>query len=81
MIFGDLLMTKTIQILCDHCKKDITYRTNTVDYRLHLSCQNKSTKPGNNFVTLMHIDLPIDQEMHFCGISCLKDLINERYKS
>lgn len=62
-------MAKTVQIKCDSCAKDLTYRSNCVDYYLTLSSESKASLGG--IVTAMMIYPAIDDDLFFCGLSCL----------
>ena len=75
-------MTTTTTILCDQCEHDLTYTNNTVDYRLILASQPKThwyvgEGKETGAVTLMHIQNPMPQSRHFCGLHCLKEWIAE----
>ena len=75
-------MSENREILCDSCKKDLTYTNNCVDYRLVLSSQSKSpwfTKDGGTVgaVTAMHIEPPIKGDKHFCSLVCLREWLWE----
>lgn len=63
-------MSKAVKIECDYCKFDLTYTTNCVDYYLTLSLCKKTN--NTNISTLMHIEPPINGDMHFCDVRCLK---------
>lgn len=63
-------MGKTVQVTCDGCGRDITTRSNMVDYRLVLAAEDKPGY-GNGAYTAMHISPPIDCAHYFCGLGCL----------
>ncbi len=74
-------MTRTTEIKCDGCAKDITYTGNSVDYRLVLACEGKSAwyeKEGmtGGVMTDMMIYPPIKRSHHFCDLKCLSRWIN-----
>lgn len=56
-------------ITCDGCGNDITYATNSEDYRLVLSSEDKDHNGG--FVTDMHIPPDIGRNHHFCDMRCI----------
>lgn len=58
---------------CDYCKKDLTETGNCIDYRLKLTSEKMN--PKGDFLTLMNILPPINQDMYFCGVECLKSWI------
>lgn len=61
---------KTVQVICDGCGADLTTRSNSVDYRLVLTSEDK---PGRGFgaYTDMMIYPPLERAHHFCGLTCL----------
>ena len=61
---------RTETVTCDGCGADLTRRTNTVDYRLVLSSEDKRGY-GGGFYTDVLIRPSIEQPHHFCVLSCL----------
>lgn len=59
-------------VLCDGCGRDLTTRTNMIDYRLVLAAEEKPGG-GSGIYTAMMICPPIDRPHHFCGLGCLDD--------
>lgn len=58
------------KVTCDSCGKDLTVRTNSVDYRLVLKSESKPGY-GPGFYTDMGIYPPVDRIYHFCALKCL----------
>lgn len=58
------------KVVCDACGKDLTVRTNCVDYRLVLGSESKPGY-GTGFYTSMGIYPPVDRTYHFCALKCL----------
>jgi hypothetical protein len=74
-------MPKTIKIICDQCKRDITYTGNCEDYKLVLSNESIPHNPECSAVTCMASYPHIDHDVYFCNARCLKDwVINNIYK-
>ena len=71
---GEIPAVPTIKnmktILCDSCQKDITYRSNSVEYRLVLKSEQKNLN-SDYPVTDMWIEPDIKREHNFCDLSCL----------
>lgn len=63
-------MGKTVQVLCDGCGRDLTTRSNMVDYRLVLSSESKPGR-GAGVHTAMMIYSPVDRDYYFCVLPCL----------
>lgn len=61
---------------CDLCDSDITYTTNSVDYRIILKSEKIPTNP-NYTITDMGIRNPIEGEHCFCSIACLDKFVSE----
>lgn len=61
---------KETKITCDGCGKDLTTTGNSVDYRLALV--NEAIPSGGGAVTDMMVYPPIERNVHFCGMRCLK---------
>jgi len=61
------------QILCDHCKRDLTTTGNSMDYRLLLKSEEISAPSGP--VTDMWIEPAISRDHHFCNLKCLKEWV------
>lgn len=61
---------KKIEITCDGCSRDLTSRTNSVDYRLVLAAESKPGY-GAGAYTDVAIWPPVDRDYHFCGLACL----------
>lgn len=60
-------MTKH-EVICDVCGKDITTTGNCEDYRIAISVERiPSRGPA---VTLIAIDPPLDEPLHFCSRDC-----------
>lgn len=59
-----------IVIRCDCCDNDLTTTGNAVGYRLALTPESMQVAAG--FVTMMHVEPPLDRECHFCGLPCLR---------
>lgn len=70
-------MSQKIEIRCDQCDKDLTYTTNSIDWRLALTNEAKAIKPGIQVVTDMMIYPAIKHNSHFCGLNCLQKWIND----
>jgi hypothetical protein len=61
---------KKIQVFCDGCKRDITTTGNSIDYRLVL--KSEIIPSGGGSVTDMLLYPIIEEDVHFCGLNCLK---------
>lgn len=59
---------------CDGCGRDISTTTKCVDYRLTLWADSI---PSKDFLAapLVHIEPPIREAQHFCGINCLRNWV------
>lgn len=66
-------MTAQIKILCDSCQANLTQTTNSIDYRLKLSCEVIPCHKGA--VTDMMVYPPIDADKHFCSKGCLQKYV------
>ena len=65
-------MTKQMTIECDGCGRDLTYTSNSVDYRLALIVERLLYTPGGGAVTDIGILNPLPSApKHFCTLSCL----------
>lgn len=62
---------KTVEIKCDTCESDLTYKSNMVDYRLVLGSEEKPGDGHGGAYTAMMIYPPVDRTHHFCGLVCL----------
>ena len=58
------------KVTCDGCGRDLTSRTNMVDYRLRLTSEDKPGY-GAGAYTAMGIYPSIDRDFHFCALRCL----------
>lgn len=63
-------MGKTVTVTCDGCGRDLTTRTNCVDYRLVLAAEGKPGH-GDGFYTAAMIYPPVDRAYYFCALKCL----------
>lgn len=68
-------MTTETKITCDGCGGDITYTSNSVDYRLALRVERMAHCPRDHgaayAVTDMAISPPMKADCAFCGLQCL----------
>ena len=71
-------MSKTVEIKCDQCGRDLSATGNCIDYRLALLNQEIPTQGGAN--TLMMSYPALDQDSYFCGTRCLKAWISANLK-
>lgn len=67
------------KVTCDGCGRDLTTRSNSVDYRLALDSESKPGR-GDGFYTDMMIYPSIDRPHHFCGLKCLDHWSGRRLK-
>lgn len=59
-------------IRCDGCGKDLTFTTNTYDYRLVLRAEEIPRNPAcKGLVTDMHIPPGIERDHYFCDKDCV----------
>jgi hypothetical protein len=58
------------EVACDHCNKDLSESSNSIDWRLEL--KNVKIPSWNGAVTDMMIYPRIDSDKAFCTIICLK---------
>jgi hypothetical protein len=63
-------MGKIVKVTCDGCGRDLTTRTNCVDYRLVLASEDKPGH-GAGVYTAMMIYPPVERSYYFCGLGCL----------
>jgi hypothetical protein len=69
------------QVICDHCKEDLSNTGNSIDWRLSLI--NEKIPSWGGAVTDMFIYAPIHDDngnpidKHFCGMGCLKAWIKD----
>lgn len=63
-------MGKTVKVTCDGCGRDLTTRTNIVDYRLVLASESKPSH-GPGAYTDMALYPPVDRDYYFCDLECL----------
>lgn len=61
------------EVICDNCRRDITYTNNCVHYRLTLRDEQIDINPDCTAVTAMFMHPWLDRPMHFCGTPCLKN--------
>lgn len=61
---------RTVEIKCDACARDLTTRSNSVDYRLILQTEDKPGYGAGAYTDMM-IYPPVDRPYHFCGLGCL----------
>lgn len=66
---------KQIKITCDNCMNDITQTDATPAYRIEL--QAKPMPHSTSFIHDLCVMPPIDREMYFCGVGCLKQWVNK----
>ena len=64
------MMGKLVKITCDGCGRDLTTRSNSVDYRLVLGAESKPGY-GDGAYTAMMIYPPVDRTYYFCDLQCL----------
>lgn len=65
-----------INITCDNCKKDLNFSDGFTKYALKLSC---SALPHNEgYVLDVYVYPPIENDLHFCGLGCLKKYLEEK---
>lgn len=58
-------------VLCDWCGRNLTYTSNSEDYRI-LLCSEPLHSDGRGTVTDMGIEPQIDKPKHFCNLrDCL----------
>jgi hypothetical protein len=70
-------MTKTAKITCDGCNNDLTHSSNCEDYRLALI--NESVPSLGGFVKSMIAHPAIKDDVHFCGVDCLRKWLDQNY--
>jgi len=66
---------KEEKITCNHCGRDLTTTTNSIDYRLSLTSDR--IQPRSSCCTDMMIYPIIEEDAHFCSLVCLKNWIIE----
>ena len=66
---------KTINIVCDYCKKDLTDAKGMEAYRLVVYAEGIPIT-GNIRLPVI-VAPPIDRTHHFCGMTCLTAWIRE----
>lgn len=59
-----------IEINCDACNKDLRHTSYSYEYYLCLSSISKKNNSGVCYA--MGIPSDIKEDMHFCGLTCLK---------
>lgn len=59
------------KVTCDTCNADLTYTTNCMDWRLALVNQRVPCLP-ECMLTSTVIHPKIEEDAHFCGVTCLK---------
>lgn len=67
---------RTVEITCDNCAKDLSWSTNSVDWRLSL--QNQQIPSHALAVTDMMIYPSIEADAHFCGLGCLQEWLGHQ---
>jgi len=77
-------MSRTSEVHCDKCGADITYTSNSVDYRVVLGSEGKSPwyqKEGlsGGVMTEVMIYDPFPQLRHFCNEVCLAIWVRDQY--
>mgnify|MGYP001606394301 CR=1 FL=1 len=65
---------KSTTVVCDWCKKDLSFTSNCEDWRLGLVNQGIASR--GNFVTSMHVPPILKDDAHFCSIKCLREWVN-----
>src|SRR5688500_12856702 len=71
-------MGKVVKVTCDGCGKDLTTRTNSVDYRLVLGSESKPGY-GEGAYTDMAIYPPTDRTYYFCDLRCLDHWLDRKH--
>lgn len=61
------------EVTCDHCKRNLTRSGNSVDYRIVVKSEPIPSAPGP--VTDMMIYPPIPEDLHFCGLRCMREWV------
>ena len=64
-------MTRSINVVCDHCHETLLLADSTPKYRLTLVAEELSHKKGVS-IKMIHVRPPIPEDKHFCGIDCLR---------
>lgn len=62
---------------CDNCEREIGTTTNASDYILQL--RNFPCEVISNAVTDMLMYPPIEKDVYFCGIGCLRTWLDLNY--
>jgi len=73
-------VSKTEKVICDQCEKDISYRDNTMEYRILLKSEEMPLYATVEAFNMVYIKPAISETMHFCSITCLNKLLNEKFK-
>lgn len=63
------------KIICDNCNCDLTDTEGIVAYRLNLTCEKIPNISGYTCDVMIYP--PINQQLNFCGLGCLKNWINK----
>jgi hypothetical protein len=77
LINKEASMSRITKVTCDTCANDLTWSSNCVDWRLALV--NESVPHQSEFVTMAGCYPAIKNNVHFCGIDCLRKWFDEHY--
>ncbi len=74
---NDTMPMTSPRYICDACGKDLTYKSNAVEYRLDLKAQGKAS-PRWGLLTAVIKYPPIKSDACFCDLECLKKWLEGR---
>ncbi len=58
------------KVECDHCKRDLTNTSNSIDWSIRVI--NRQIPVQGGYVTDMYIKRDLKHDLDFCGLGCLK---------
>lgn len=78
-------MTQITQVACDECGKDLTYKSNSMEWRIVLGSEDKAPwylKEGRDggMMTAMYEPAPFPRKKHFCDERCLVAWVKKTYQ-
>ncbi len=69
-----------IHVTCDACERDLTYTSNSEEWRIVLSNEAIPNTPGCYMLTAANRPPLLERTYHFCGKRCLSEWLKKELK-
>jgi hypothetical protein len=65
------------KVVCDNCGFDVTYTSNSINYKISLKNERIPSWSESGAVTDMMIYPKLPKDYDFCSLGCLKKIVSE----